>query len=107
MDNQNEKSVENQALFYWNSHDDPWDNERWTPFHYSAQEILEEGYQKFLKGDSNQTVAIGNYLIDFEIGVQINKFDNSKVRQIIRSNPEDIKNAYNFIRPIVMIRSKN
>ena len=107
--NQNHIQINNKQKFkfYWNSHEEPWKNERWTPYHSTVQEILEEEYQKFLLGNSNnQTVSKGNYFIDFDNWVQINKFDTYKVRQITRAEPETISNPYNLIRPIIIVRSK-
>lgn len=105
--NQDQNNLNKKYKFYWNSHEDPWSNERWTPFHSSAQVILEDEFQKFLQGNSNQSVSIGNYLIDFDFWMQINKFDNTKVRQVIRAEPETISNPYNLIRPIIIMRSIN
>jgi hypothetical protein len=91
--------------FYWNSHEDPWTNERWTPYHYSVQEAMEEEYQKHLLGKQEETFCFGQYMIDFDTMCQIHKKDNFKQRQIRRELPSSIDNPYNLIRPIVLISS--
>ena len=82
-----------RQVWYWKSNPNPWavnETEEWTPYNDVENEIIEDSFkQRF------QIVQLDDYWIEFKLGIQYRKTDDSKQRPIKRGDAPPIrKNRY-------------
>ena len=72
---------EEKAQWYFNSNPDPYspDEPQWTAYSEEDNQIIEQKYQS-----KAPKVDLKNYVIHFEIFLQIHKHDQNKQRQVKR-----------------------
>ena len=108
----NTPSVEKLSLdfrFFWKKNKDPWNESSasWVPYDLQDNIEIEKNFQNFLKNKNDNFPIIGDYIIDFENFLQINKKDQNKQRPIKRDLPLNITNIIRKNRNYISYISSN
>ena len=108
----NTPSVEKLSLdfrFFWKKNKDPWNESSasWVPYDLQDNIEIEKNFQNFLKNKNYNFSIIGDYIIDFENFLQINKKDQNKQRPIKRDLPLNITNIIRKNRNYISYISSN
>ena len=72
-----------RGTWYWQSNKNPGyydEPDQWKQYTQAEQEIIEDAYQ-----NDKDTVGVGDYILDFDQGIQYKISDNTKTRRIRRT----------------------